>query len=270
MSKCTAAQAVAAAEYWLGYYEKASSSYAQTRAKSAFALNKGSANYTYFGYLWGIQGGAWCAMLVTTAIYEACGSNKTDAKAVLHDVLPYTACNQLYDAAPAASKGRRGAWTPKAGDIIVFTDNGTTRTHTGIVYYVSGKYVYTIEGNSANMCRKRSYLLTSSYIYGYVRPAYAAETESVTTDVEQYGKAVAPTLHLLSKGCAGPEVESLQLLLNHRASQSTFNLSEPLKIDGDFGAKTEAAVQAFKDAIWPSYAPNNGKVGQGTWEKLIG
>ena len=82
----------------------------------------------------------------------------------------------------AGAPGRRGYWNPKPGDVIVFTDNGTTRTHTGMVYAVDGTYVYTYEGNSSNMCRKRSYLLTSTYIYGYIRPAYAdASGEDATT-----------------------------------------------------------------------------------------
>ena len=167
MSKCTAAQAVNSFKYWLGYYEKASSAYANTRDKSAFEKNKGSINYTYAGTVCGINGpaAAWCAMQVSLSIYEACGNSKTDARAVMHGVWPYTACNQLYDAAPSGMKGRRGHWTPKAGDVIVFSDNGSTRTHTGMVYAADSKYVYTYEGNSSNMCRARSYLLTAP-MYG--------------------------------------------------------------------------------------------------------
>lgn len=272
MSKCTAAQAVAAMEYWIGYYEKASSSYAQTRAKSAFAQNRGSANYTYPGYLCGVQGQPWCAATVTTAIYEACGGDKASAKAAMYGVYPYVNCAQVWDAAPnnkkywshyqrwSLGKGVRQTYKPIPGDIIVFTDNGTTRSHTGMVYACDGTYVYTIEGNSANMCRKRSYLLTSSYIYGWIRPDYASGSAEVTTKVEQYGEELDFKLHALSKGCAGPEVETIQILLNGKSTAG-------IEVDGGFGNQTKNAVIAFQAA---NGLTQDGFVGTQTWRKLLG
>ena len=44
--------------------------------------------------------------------------------------------------------------------------------HIGIVERVEGNVVYTIEGNTSDMCAKRSYLLTSTYIVGYGTPDY--------------------------------------------------------------------------------------------------
>ena len=271
MSKCTAAQAVEAMSYWVGYYEKASSSYAQTRAKSAFALNKGSNNYTYPGYLCGVQAQPWCAATVTTAIYEACGS-KADAKEVMYGVYPYVNCAQVWDAAPnnkkywshyqrwTLGKGVRQTYKPIAGDIIVFTDDGKTRSHTGMVYACDGTYVYTIEGNSGNMCRKRSYLLTSSYIYGWVRPAYAEATTTPNVKQEQYGSELSIGLHVLSKGCAGAEVETLQILLNAKVNAG-------LTVDGDFGKATQAAVTAYQSKFWTN---PDGICGEKTWKKLLG
>lgn len=279
MSKCTAAQAVAAMEYWVGYYEKASSSYATTRAKSAFAQNKGSNNYTYAGYLCGVQGQPWCASQVSTAIYEACGSNKTDAKAVMHGVWPYVNCAQVWDAAPSnkafwghyqrwtLGKGYRDYYYPQPGDIIVFTDNTKSRSHTGMVYACDKTYVYTIEGNSGNMCRKRSYLLTSSYIYGWIRPAYAAATSSTTsstttTVVEQYGAVCCkdPELHVLSKGTAGPEVKTIQRLI------VAGEVDKTLVIDGDFGTKTKTAVMALQKKLGIT---EDGIVGANTWKTVL-
>lgn len=189
---CTAAEAVAAMEYWIGYYEKATADYAQTRAKSAFEKNKGSGNYTYPGYYCWVQGGAWCAMMVSTAIAEACGCEKGSnaaARTVMHGLWPYTACDQLYEKAPSASRGRRGSWTPKAGDIIVFW-SGSVRTHTGMVYKADSTTVYTIEGNTSNMCARRSYSLSASGIFGYVRPAYAdgGEEDDAGQETESDGE----------------------------------------------------------------------------------
>ena len=262
MSKCTAAEALAAFEYWLGYCEKASSKYAQRRDKAAFELDKGANNYTYPGYLCGVQGGAWCAMMVSTAIYEACGG-KADAKTVLHGVWPYTACNQLYDAAPAAYKGRRGAWTPKPGDVIVF--GYTSRDHTGIVYAVDDTYVYTYEGNSSNMCRKRSYLKTSSWIWGYVRPLYEAG-EAVNITGELYGDVVYEDigLHLLSKGCAGPEVKTAQRLLYAKGFKGEDG--KIISIDGDFGRNTAYAVKSWQKELGLTA---DGWVGRDTWAAML-
>ena len=81
------------------------------------------------------------------------------------------------------SKGQyfaRGVKTPQKGDVIFF---GTSGAHVGLVEKTSGSLVYTIEGNTSGasglvangggVCRK-SYYLTSSYILGYGRPAYAS------------------------------------------------------------------------------------------------
>lgn len=293
--RCTAAQAVAAMEYWIGYYEKASSSYATTRDKTAFSKNSGSNNYTYAGYLCGVQGQPWCAAQVSTAIYEACGNSKALAKEVMYGVWPYVSCNQVWDASGSVcywshyqrntlGKGARGTYYPEPGDIIIFTNDKTTRSHTGMVYACDKTYVYTIEGNSGNMCRKRSYLLTSSYIYGWVRPKYdvivAAEpavvetqeepetepeveaTPAVQTVVEQYGEVCCkdPELHVLSKGVAGPEVKTIQRII------AASKVQEDISIDGDFGVKTEAAVKLLQEKLG---LEQTGKVDAATWAAAL-
>lgn len=263
MSKCTAAQAVEAMMRWDGYYEKASSLYVTRRDKSVFELDKGSANMTYAGYHCGIQGGAWCAMQVSTAIDEACGGGISDAKAVMYGVWPYARCDQLYDAAPAARKGRRGKWTPLPGDVIVF--GRSQREHTGMVYAVDGQYVYTQEGNSGNMCRKRSYLLTCDYIWGYVRPDYADAALPVIAG-ELYGDVCCsdPELHVLSKGTSGPEVKTVQRILYARGIMGADGL--PVKVDGDFGANTKAAVISLQKWLG---AEADGVVGAETWTRML-
>lgn len=234
MSICTASQAVAAMKYWDGYYEKSTSKYASYRDKKYFDVDRGSANYTYPGYFCGIQGGAWCAMTVSTAICEACGGSKADAKTVMHGVWPYTACNQLYDAAPSGYKGRRGSWTPIPGDVIVFSSNGSTREHTGMVIEVNGNQIKTQEGNKSNMCKVCTYSLSDSYIYGYVRPKYADA---------QSGSTSSSAGSALTKGSSGSAVTKLQ----KRLIELGYNCGS-CGADGDFGASTLAAVKAFQKA----------------------
>jgi hypothetical protein len=163
----------------------------------------------------------------------------------------------LYDAAPSGSKGRRDAWTPKPGDVIVF--GYTSRDHTGMVYAVDEQYVYTYEGNSSNMCKKRSYPRNSAWIWGYVRPNYKAGAEP-EIPAQNYGAVCVKELglHELSKGTAGPEVASAQALLKRFG----FNID----VDGEFGGNTKAAVVAFQ-AEHKLVA--DGIIGRKTWEALL-
>jgi len=241
MSKCTAAQALEKLAYYDGYCEKASAKYVTRRDKDVFALDKGSGNYTYFGHVCGINPGAWCAMLVSAAIREACGNSTADAKAVLHGVWPYAACNQLYDAAPAAYKGRRGSWNPKPGDVIVFSYGGGSRDHTGMVYKVDSTTVYTREGNSGDMCRKKSYKLTDSTIYGYVRPKYADAASGDTADTAPEKEKCAVSTCVIKRGSVGMGVIALQAALNALGYSCG-------AADGEFGPDTEAALKSFQKA----------------------
>ena len=274
MSICTAAEAVNAMLYYEGYYEKATSAYAQSRDKSYFDKNKGSNNFTYAGYMCGVQGQPWCAAQDTTAILDACGGIKADAKKVLWGVYPYTVCNQVWEAAPSnvkiwsyhqrfvKGKGDRVDRNPVPGDIIVFTDDGVTRSHTGMVYAVGNGYIYTIEGNSGNMCRKRSYDRKSSYIYGWIHPNYKASSDKVVTTIEQYGPVCCndPVLHILSKGCAGPEVKTVQRIIYARAIDRT------MSVDGSFGPATKAGVIAMQKILG---IEQDGIVGSITWKKML-
>jgi len=72
----------------------------------------------------------------------------------------------------------RGQWcepgyVPTPGDIIFFDwEPDGTCDHVGIVESVVGITVNTIEGNSSDSCRRRSYDLDSVKVYGYGVPAY--------------------------------------------------------------------------------------------------
>ena len=66
-----------------------------------------------------------------------------------------------------------GGFTPEAGQIIFFDWEGDGETdHVGIVERCEGGIVYTVEGNSGDACRQRSYPVGSRSIYGYGIPAY--------------------------------------------------------------------------------------------------
>lgn len=72
----------------------------------------------------------------------------------------------------------RGQWAdrshePAAGTIIFFDWEGDGVTdHVGIVQKCENGTVYTVEGNSGDSCRTKTYPVGSSLIYGYGIPAY--------------------------------------------------------------------------------------------------
>ena len=72
----------------------------------------------------------------------------------------------------------RGQWAdrnyePAPGTIIFFDWEGDGVTdHTGIVQKCANGTVYTVEGNSGDACRTRTYSVGSSVIYGYGIPQY--------------------------------------------------------------------------------------------------
>ena len=62
-------------------------------------------------------------------------------------------------------------YVPRQGDLIVFGND----SHIGIVQYVEGGRVITIEGNASNAVHTRSYTLSNPRIRGYCTPDYPPE-----------------------------------------------------------------------------------------------
>ncbi len=58
--------------------------------------------------------------------------------------------------------------TPEPGDLIFFDwDQDGGRDHVGIVSAVVDDKVFTIEGNSSDLCRRKRYFVDDPVIYGY-------------------------------------------------------------------------------------------------------
>ncbi len=219
-----------------------------TRAVENFHKNDGDGNWTYMGVVCGVNPGAWCAMMVSTAVYEGCGSDVSSAKRTMWGVWPYTTCNQVWDAAPAEKKhwsawqltqnGRSGTlYTPQPGDVIIFSDNGSTRTHTGMVYAADSSIVYTYEGNSGNMARKRSYSLGSAYIYGYVTLNLAA---GASPGIERFQRWLGVT----SDGEYGPVTKRAAIQAHQRYLNAAYGVG--LAEDGEWGPETYYATRSLR------------------------
>lgn len=118
---------------------------------------------TKYGIWYGIPDGDWCAMFVTwCAHYSGIGT----------DVIPfYCGCTAGWKWFKEHNcYGLKGSYTPKAGDIIFFLDDGAG--HTGIVTGCRNGTVYTLEGNTSDMVARRSYPLDYHTITGYGIPNY--------------------------------------------------------------------------------------------------
>lgn len=162
----------------VGYLEKASG--INLYDKTA---NAGDKNYTKYGYEMNKLYPAvmdypayWCASFCCWCFYKAFGLTTT--KSVMAGAF------DDYTVAEAQAYKNKGAWhtsRPQRGDQVFFT-NGTRICHTGLVYAVDSKYVYTIEGNTSDgsavirnggaVCKKK-YALSNSRIAGYGRPLYS-------------------------------------------------------------------------------------------------
>ena len=120
--------------------------------------NGGEAYWRWYGFDSRVE---WCACFVSWCA-DQCGL--IDAGAVPKFAL----CSD--GAAWFAARGRLmdGSYVPSPGDIIFFDwgDDGSI-DHVGIVESVSGGRVYTVEGNSGDQVRRKSYFLNSTSIYGY-------------------------------------------------------------------------------------------------------
>lgn len=118
---------------------------------------------------------AWCDATITRAAVDA-----GEYDAVCHGT------DYAYTVAHAARFQAAGQWTAmtngiaksgiRRGDIVFFDWGGSSSVgaidHVGIVTSVSGQHVYTIEGNTANVCARRVRVVHD--IAGFGRPKYKA------------------------------------------------------------------------------------------------
>lgn len=253
----------------LGYHEKASNS--QLDSKTA---NSGSGNWTKYardlaaaGYYNGNKNGyAWCDCFVDWLFYMLCGKDAKAAQAMECQIGALGAACP-YSAGYYKNQGRYYR-TPQPGDQVFFKQNGEI-VHTGIVEYVTATTVGTIEGNSSDQVIRHTYSLGSSYIDGYGRPKFDADSSSSTSDgVTPSGATCTVKLaYLAAYGYTNPAaaVKTLQRLLNALGYKGKDGKS--LTVDGNFGANTDYAVKAYQTA---NKLTADGIVGAATWKALLG
>lgn len=152
-------------------------------------------------------------------------------------------------------------YKPATGDLLFYywSDNGkgdctSGASHIGIVEKVEGNKITVIEGNKGEAVARRTITVDARYIRGYAVPKYKAEAQPQKAEVK-----VMVEMKQLSKGSKGAQVKTLQRLLN----ATGYNCGN---VDGDFGAKTDAAVRAYQKAKGLGV---DGVVGAKTWAALL-
>ena len=223
---------IAIAEEEVGYLEKSWAAYNADR-NCIYSKKDGAGrdNITKYGYDMHKICPAimdfpafWCDAFVDWCFYKAYGETK--AKELL--------CGGFDDYTVNSAKKFKNKmrWSrrPSTGAQIFFT-NGTRICHTGIVYKVDARYVYTIEGNTSDKnvleanggcVAKKKYSLNHTSIAGYGLPLYDVPATCAMGD--ENDDVLLLQRELIAKGYALPQFGA----------------------DGDFGNETANAVKKFR------------------------
>lgn len=257
----TAADVLAVAASQIGYHEKASEDNLDD-----FLANSGSdtANYTKYARDLGMPNGqSWCGYFVwwcmrsagvTEDRYPSIGNVASTkdwfvARGLWHD---------------------RGTYTPNPGDYIAFYNS---LSHCGIVEYVSGDRVYTIEGNSSDVVKRKDYALTDTHVAGYGTISYSGAVPTVATqtptaikspvipsaDTSNPGHPYPIPTGILGSGSTGDSVKWIQTCLNELQNAG-------ITVDGIYGSQTISAVKSFQKK---NGLTADGVVGANTTNKML-
>lgn len=196
----------------------------------------GTHDHTEYGYQFGVyfMGTVpyftpWCAFFVSW-----CARRALISEAVLNTAAyanpepgPYNFHVQFRPA---------GSYFPVSGDLIFydFTGSGTKWNHTGLVLFVEGGFVYTVEGNMGHCVSIRRHRVEDITIRGYGVPEYE-NSDLYSFELSSYPEPE----HTLRPGAEGDEVRWLQCALNH------LRIATP--ITGVFDANTKKSVRRFQE-----------------------
>jgi len=209
---------------------------AQARALLGIGENPPGSNHNIITQWYGVDA-AWCDISIT---YEAAHSD--NLAAVMGRFAGTVAHARAFQRAGRWHYGLGGA---RPGDVVFFDWSGTRVVdnidHVGLIEAVhSNGTITTLEGNTSDAFRRRA--RDASCVVGYGRPAYGDAARLPDTD------------GILRVGSRGEAVKTLQRNLNTV-------MKSGLAVDGDFGAKTKAAVMAFqsryKIAVDGEYGPQS-------------
>lgn len=152
------------------------------KAKEYIGYTEGRNNDTIFGDWYGLSNNPWCAMFISYC---------ADKVGISQDIIKkFASCPTGFNWFKNRGQATREHITPKTGDIIFFvwTKGQSTPDHVGLVEYVEGNKVHTIEGNRSNKVQRFVYDLNAWQIYGYALPAYEGGEVVSKPDIYHDGK----------------------------------------------------------------------------------
>lgn len=136
---------------------------------------------------------------------------------------------------------KRDDHIPTAGDIIFFRTSSGTGRHVGLVLATDGTRVATVEGNTSNAVKIRTYALSDSTITGWGIPEYPTDEDESNLEKED-----ELNLMELKKGDSGNAVRAMQIALLYDGYALGATGTKQDGVDGKFGGKTREAVIAFQ------------------------
>ena len=126
-------------------------------AKSQVGTTSGSKYWTWYGFNKKVN---WCAIFVSWCANES---------GMLDSLVPkFSLCTDGENWYKKNNRWKDKSYVPMTGNIIFFDWQQDGHTdHVGIVEKVENGKVFTIEGNSKDEVREKSYNLNSKLIFGY-------------------------------------------------------------------------------------------------------
>lgn len=266
----------------VGYHEKKSNKDLDSKTG-----NSGSSNWTkyardldaikYFNGLKNGPVGQWCAILQCWVQYKLLGDGLS-ARAVLYQPdAKYNCGAGCTWQAGYFRENNAFSKSPQPGDWIFYGVPGD-EYHTGCVIEVSGKTVYTIEGNVQNQVMLLTHDINDPSIAGYGRPKYEKNDPNVVYVVktgdtlDKIAEQYDTTAEKIAKenGITNPNFITTGTVLVFRRGDKTWHTTDifcqmgdrnkavsviqalllkrglQLTYDGYFGAETRSAVMTWQ------------------------
>lgn len=166
----------------------------------------GTSKYCKYGEWLGYQGG-WCTTFVLWCFNKA-GENL--GVSMYKSIVPSGGnCNSMISWYKNRDRyhTRESGYTPKKGDLIFFdwSGNGSSQ-HVGLVDYIDGSTVYTVEGNCSGKVKARKYTTSGSKPYnnvsaimGYGVPDYSSVAKGGSSKPTTTKKATTTKKHTTTK-----------------------------------------------------------------------
>lgn len=126
-----------------------------------YPVDNGEGNGVSYGYHWCCAFATWCTRQAGVSA-EIVPGEISCRRLIQNHLKPLGVYHEIDDG------------KPRTGDLIFFcSSSGSVSDHVGIVLYVEGNTVHTIEGNTkTHDVAVRSYDLSDDYIVGYASPKY--------------------------------------------------------------------------------------------------